>query len=1151
MKSMKAAVVFAITAILVGGSTVLPAAAANLSVPGVVTGDWVNHDFTARDLQPVDNKIAVDTKFFGSIAITAGANNAGTVVDGDSKALMLEATTTAVNAFRGGINRTLRTGIEARVKFSSTDSTRSLFEVRSMTPASGTGSWPTLLTFDAAGKIKDWNGTVLRSYAANEWYDISIDLDSPNHRYSVWLNGSPLIRDLDLGTYVGVLQNKIVQSANAAKTPTRTYLASVRAGTITPSVQSLAIADAAKEKGTVYYPVATAVPVEAVASGYTFTSSDNAVAWPFGQAILARSAGTATITATETRSGVSTTFELTVTEPVHVGSARSIGRSHLNAALFSGVRAQSEWNVEQIVAAYPLVQTYMDMNEDAFVKAVRADSAGITVLNTASKFGVYARLFARLYEVTGDTAYAKRSLLIMHSYALDYPRIVNLKNYGDATASAAQPDITWAFGSMFDADVWGLLEPTIAADELKTLVQEVLVRGSAYVATDAVLSRPRMDNRDPYSARPAAVAASLLDDPLLMRRVVDVYDRLLSPDNYFADGFWHEETAAYSDQVRGNVTTTVDVIKAYSDPAGFTDTRLGLALDRTDLTPRWPLLTASADFASEQLIYPDGTTIPVNDADGKSGSPTPLPIVQKGLKNIELADTGYYGLHQGDTADATHIGIYAPKTNRWGSGHHHFNANRIDLWGGGVELLPYSGYVRGTTYPDGSGTNLRYPSMSPVWGNTPWVWRADGVNQTPGEQWVRPAVLAYDDGSANDKQVQVVETSVLGVAGKGADVNRRLEMLVNLGGNRNYTFDLARLKGGQAHEIYQRGAELEAMTVQTNGVTMTGTGQPNLAAYLTSINSTQGYPQHRNWFLDPMVGSGTNGFDFTWTGAESGSAVHTFMNGVPGSDLFMSQLPRTRVITTKSDETRLTAPQLTRRTILDAPGQVTQYGAVYEATASGQSGLVNEVDWLAPSDGDPMTTIARVHSGEYTDIVYVSDDTTERIVDGITFAGSIALARTDAQTGELLSSYVYGTGKVIADDYALIGADTERVKIIAATTSSTNLGLDPEVDRENTITVDGTFADPAALIGERILTAFGDGSGFSMKVLGVKEHAGDTVLTLESFTPFTLTGGGVETTFSPKVAIAGDAYALFARSVTGAPDRAAADVPVTTSPGSG
>ncbi len=1141
MMNLRVVAAVFLSSILGAASLTTGASAAVTPDQGVVSGDWVDHDFTTRDLQPLDGHVDVDTKLMGRVSITPGANNAGTVSDARGNVFMIEAITEAVNAYRGSISRSVRTGIETRVKFSSTDSTRTLFEMKSMTPPAGKGTWPSLLRFDAQGKIKDWKGAVVGVYAADRWYDISIDIDSPDHRYSVWLDGSPLITDLDLGNFSGILQSKIIQGTNPTKSSTTTSFEFLRAGTINPRVQAISVAPGTVETGKVHYPSATVTPGDAAVSGFSFASSDESVARPFGAAILGRNVGSATITATEIRSGATSSFELSVTDSTQPWSAASIRDADLASALMAGVRAQRTWTTDQILAKYPLVQTYMAMDEADFVRAVEADSARIMVLNTPSNFSLYARLFTRLFETTGDESYAKRSLLIMYTFALEYPRIVGLGDYGGPTASAAQPDMTWAFGAMFDMDVWGLLEPTVSGDDLKLLIQEVIVRGSAYVATDAVLSRARMDNRDPYSARPASVAALLLNDPILMRRVIDVYDRLLSPEHYYGDGLWHEETSAYSDQVAGNVATTIDVIKSYIDPAGFTDSRLGIVLDNTDLTARWPLLTKTRNAATEQLIYPDGTPIPFNDSDGKVGNPTPLPIVSKGLKNIEMGDTGYYALFQGDETEATHVGLYAPKTNRWGSGHHQFNFNRIDLWGAGVELLPYSGYVRNTSYSDGSGRNLRYPSMSPIWGNSPWVWRADGANQTPSEEWVRPAVLAYDDGSGNDKQVQLVETSVAGVPGKGSEVNRRLELMVNLGGNRNYTFDLSRLKGGQAHEIYQRGAELEPMSEQTNNIDLAQTGQPDLAAHLANIGKPAGYPLHRNWLLNPREGSGASPYDFTWTGAESGASLRTFMNGVPGSEVFMSQIPRTRVITTKSQETTLTAPHVTRRTILASPDQATQYGAVYEATVDGQKGLVSGVEWLLPTDGDDMTTIAKVRSGEFVDTVYISDDTDERVVDGITFSGSVAFVRTDALSGRILSTYVSGDGMIQAPESAPVASGTEQLRIIGATTSTTNTGLDPDRQRKDTVTLEGTFTDPSAVVGQRLLTRFGDGSGFSMHVNGIEEVAGNTVLTVESFTPFTVTDSGIETVFYPRVSIAGDAYAIVNHSSRRAGDPLSAD----------
>lgn len=1142
-------VAFAVSALLVV-TGVGPAAAADIPELGVINGDLVDHNFAVRDLQPVNNIVSIDTRFLGNVTIAPGANNAGTVLNDNTKSFMLESTTSAIATWRGGINRTSRTGIETRVMFSSTDAMRSLFEVRSMVPATGVGTWPTLLRFDASGKIKDWTGTVLRSYEANRWYDISIDLDPPKQRYSVWLDGEPLIKDLSLGNYAGILQNKIIQFPTPTGKASQTYIDYLRAGTITPAVETIHIDDGSVAIGEVAFPQAIATPEGAVVGGYTLTSSDENIARPYGMGILARGAGTATITAVETRSGAITVFSLTVKEPEHQSTARTISRSDLNAALFSGVRAQADWGVEQINSAFPQIQEYMGLSDADLAEAVRADSSTISLLNSPTKFGIYARQFARLYEITGDPAYAKRSLVIMYNYALDYPRIVALDNEISQTASAAQPDFTWAFGALLDSDVWSLLEPSVTAGDLKQLIQEVLVRKSASIATNAVITRGFRDNRDPYSARPAAVAALMLTDPLLMRQVVDSYDLLLSPENYFADGFWHEETPAYSDQVAGNVRTTIEVIKSYVDPEWFQDTRLGLSLDRTDLTGRWPLLTKSLSTSARQLIYPDGETIPLNDAYGKSGSAMPLPIVEEGLKNIELYDTGYYGLRQGDQSEATHVGVYAPKTNRWGSGHHHFNFNRIDLWGGGVELLPFSGYVVGTSYADNSGRNLRYPAMSPIWGNTPWVWRADGLNQKPSEEWARPAVLAYDDGRSTDKRVQVIETSVLGVADKGAEVNRRLEMMVNLEGNRNYILDLTRLKGGQAHEIYQRGAELEPMGVEVEGLAMTETGQPNLSAYLASINSTQGNPLAREWLLNPRTGSGSNDFNFKWTGSESGASLHTFMNGVPGSDVFMTQVPRTRVIKTKADETRLTAPHLTRRTITTSPDQITKYGAVYEAMASGQGGLVDGVRWIVPDDNDPMTMIAEVHAGPFKDLIYVSNDEVERTVSGVTFAGAIALARLDAQTGELLSSYVYGNGKVVTAGSEMIGIGAERLRVVATSMSSTNRGLNPEVGRD-TITVEGTFANPDDVVGGRVLVRFADGSGFAVKVSDVDTESGGTVLSLDGYTPFEIRDGQIKTTFRPQVSIPGDAYVIFHPVTAGEPDEVAPSIPTVSSPESG
>ncbi|NOU85992.1 hypothetical protein GC102_09410 [Paenibacillus sp. LMG 31460] len=1097
--------------------------------PVLITGDFTSVDFNVSAPAVANGTYTLDTKLLGTVATTAGKNLAGLVADGTGSSLFfLEADTASVGSYKAGINKTDRFGIQTRLKFNNTNSQRNVFQMKSMTPSSGTPAWPSLLVFDQNGNIKDSKGNVLGPYTADQWYDIVVDVDTPNHWYSVWINGTLRINKQDLGNWIGVYQNNITQNTNASKMASRTMIAYLKAGSIVPPLQDIIVSDISVDKGKGSILTIKTLPDPAYVERVIWTSSDPSIAKVVGNGLLALNTGVATITATETASGLSRSFQVTVQEPAHAWNSHAIDGGDLAAVLTSASRSELTYSVGQIMTLNSELQTYLDMNESDFIQEVKAASAKISIPDNHTKFEKYARLFAQLYKLTNDPKYARKAALILYYQALDYPRIVVNKNYTDFWGGNYQfpQDVVYTYGTLIDLSIWGELDPAISSAEVKQTIEELWLKPGAYENIRLVNSMP-LNNITPYGTRSSAVTGMLLTDPDLIREAIDLNDRLLSGTYYFSDGMWGEETTSYGDQVSGNVKTMVDVLKNWTDPQDYVDTKLGLKLDKTELSSRWPLLSMSTNFSSDKLIYPDGKAIPISDTYGKTGDPQALPIVDKGLKNIELPGLGYYGLFQGDLTEATHAGLlYQPTDLGFAGGHTHSNFLSLDLWGAGVEMLPYTGYLNRTSYGDGSGATLRYPSMRPLWRNMPWVWRQDGANTASTGAWTKPSLLAYDSGASNSKQVQLVEASDPGPDGKGAAMNRRLIMLVNLGGNSNYTFDLTRMQGGQAHEIYQRGSELENMDVQVQDVQLADTGKANLQDYLTSINSTAGLSTDRNQLLKPQAGSGNNSFSFTWTGKQTGASLRTFMNGVGGSDVFLSQIPTGRRTTTKAEESKYVTSHLARRHIVSDSSQITQYGSVYEMFKQGQTGQVSSVVWVKPDDADPMTNFAVVRSNNYVDIIYTSGDMKERNYNGITFAGNIAVARTDAVTGNLVYSYVNGPGKVAMQAANTVGYGTQQLEITATTTASTNTALDPAV-RGNTITVNGKFSNPNALVGQRIQTKFGDGSGYGLKVESVTELTDSTVLTVGSYNPFRVTDQGVDTLFFPELSIPGKVYVVF------------------------
>lgn len=1105
------------------GETVLSS-----SSPIIINPNIVNIDFNNYELQQSGSTVTVDTQFIGYMNATVGANNLSLMEDGNNQVLSIEAITANAGTFKGGMNRKDRFGIQTRLKFNNTDSRRVFGEMKSMTPTSGTAAWPNLLIFDQNGKIIDNAKKEIGSYVADQWYDILIDVDVPNRRYTVWIDGELKTQDVSLGNnYAGVLQNKLIQDKSVNGEPSRTMIASMKVGEVATPLEEIIVSDIEVDKGKAAILTYQSFPEKAYIEKMNWTSSDPSVAKVTGNGLLALETGEATITVTEQFSGFSSSFQVIVKEPTNRWSSQSISDDDLKMVLQSAHRAELEYSFEQIMTANPDIPTYMAMDEDEFIQEVKAASAQIAFPNKQTKFERYAKLFTRLYKLTDDEQYEKRAAIILYNQALDYPRIVVNHGYSDFFAgnTVFPTHSIYAYGVLLDSDIWADLDPAVSAEEVKQTIEELWFRPASYESIRAINSMS-LNNIVPYGMRSSAVTAMLLNDPNMIREVIDIGDRLLNGDHYLSDSMWYEQTSSYADQVTGNVRATIGVLRNWTDPEGYHDDKLGLKMEETDLGPRWPLLELASNFGSEKLIYPNGTPIPLNDGYGVT-DPQLLPIVQKGLKNIELPGLGYYSLHQGDLNDATHVGLlFQPTALGFSGGHTHTNFLSLDLWGAGAEVLPYTGYLNRTNYNDGSGATLRYPSMKPYWRNMPWIWREDGANTNSDGSWQKPLLLAYDAGTSNGKQVQLIEASAPGPEGKGAEMNRRLIMLINLGGNRNYTFDLTRMQGGQAHEIYQRGTELENMDVQVQGIQLEVTGKANLQDYLKSINSTQGLSTDREQLKNPKVGSGNSDFSFTWSGQDTGSSIRTFMNEVDGSDVFLTQIPTARRLITKADETKYVTPHLTRRNIVSDSSEITQYGAVYETFKEDQVGEVNHVEWSKPDDADPMTSITVVTSNNFEDIIYISDDMKERSFKGITFVGNVAIARTDKATGELVYSYVYGAGKVTEQNQSLIGYDSQILEITDTSISSVNLGLDPEV-RENTITVKGLVLNQDLLKGRILQTKLGDGSGFGVKVKDFKEAGDSTVITLEEYTPFRITDQGAELMFWPNITIPGKAYVVF------------------------
>lgn len=750
-----------------------------------------------------------------------------------------------------------------------------------------------------------------------------------------------------------------------------------------------------------------------------------------------------------------------------------------------------------------LTAPLMAMSDEELLAAASANARTRQYLDMHPEYEQMMRRLAILYHETGDEEYARKAILIMQKFASTYndvPKIIIDNDLFHAHGKYIPMDALYGYDLIYNSEQWELLESKLGIPFREEI--EGWFRAS-FMNLYNLHNDVYYSNITPYGIRNAMGLAVVLNDPDIIRLMLPWIDTMFSGKQFHADGMWEEGTVSYGSQVVNNVINALSLLESsYRDPDDYVDTKYGLKLNYTDLSSRWPLIEKSSKLY-EQMKFPNGSTIGIHDTwtkgqKGEEPNKVTDPIYEKYLKNLELYHFGHYSLSSGDTSDATQVHLTFPPLAEglpYSAGHYHGNHLGITLWGAGMEVLPDSGYPKGAN---------RYFNMSAKTHNTAWVWNKDAVKYTDSVSlFTNPSLLAYDPGTRSNKTVQLVEASSPGPAGDLTEMKRRMLMMVQTEGNRSYVLDLQRLKGGQAHELFLHAVEEEDTDLST---TLELTEYPGYTVeqYMKEAQREEGMPEYRNMFKDPRVGAGENDFSFVWKGQESGSSVQTFMNGMNGSEDIFSRMPMNRL--TQNDNAHMDdypGWHFYRRHLVE-PNEITRFGAVYETFRESQQPIVKSVEWKEPNEPDPMSMIAVVDMGEIQDIVYISDDTTKRSYDGITFAGKSAVIRQDKQTGRYIWGYVYGEGSIHAENFTVQGKPDLMFNAVEATGS-----LDGSI--ANSLKVDRVIPSGASLNGVWLRTEFGNHAGYGLRIEDVE---GDTIQ-VHGTPGFEVTGGGARMLYFP------------------------------------
>lgn len=566
-------------------------------------------------------------------------------------------------------------------------------------------------------------------------------------------------------------------------------------------------------------------------------------------------------------------------------------------------------------------------------------------------------------------------------------------------------------------------------------------------------------------------------------------DRLLGPENFFADHVWNEGAATYGLLVLDSATVSLDALStaiAAMEPAS----RLA-PLDAPSVA-RWRESCQRARDAARTMRFPDGRLLPHGDTDfAASGG------VVTGLVNTVWNDYGLAAVSAGRGAGGINAYLSATalaRGGRYGGSHQHDDRLSLALWSQGADLLPDTGY------PMFRRGNYRFLHCSPWMHNMTVASSAEGKSE-PG--WARSRIVAYDPGASPSAPVRAVVASSPGPLAEGISVNERAVLVIGADAERAYAVDVTWVQGGVVHESFLRSGEDEAFDVRASLPWQTVKG--TLAELLGTTAGCQ--PQHRERFRVSGMLAAPGNFDVTLTGRTSGTALRAHLRAIPNETVYLSQYPRFRP-TQHSPERRDEFPgwHVYRRREV-AADELTAVAAVYETQGRGQRPVIVKVEWIQPEPADASAVGLRVFLRDRIDTWYLSRDTTRRRVGSWSAAGRIAGASSDGAS--MAWSYIWGPGE-------LRGADGSKREGVPAVAGDVLAIGDDAAQGRSWVEAGAPFPADASLAGAWARIEAPDGSGTVHRITAIRRIDEERVrVEVEGRVGWRRTSGGLARTHFP------------------------------------
>jgi hypothetical protein len=441
--------------------------------------------------------------------------------------------------------------------------------------------------------------------------------------------------------------------------------------------------------------------------------------------------------------------------------------------------------------------------------------------------------FAMLYYLTGEQEHARRSAVLLARIVEVSPGWpVQNPHYGPMEDRVLRPR-DWPGYVNTDRvnGVWGYwIYSSINAWTPILLAYDLIYDSGALQqlgALDAVESEldwavqyqlgygREMGNMDKATMQGLIAFGKVLGRPQLVHHCID-WVRDMYQTMFYADGWWHEGSVAYHQQIhRGMIGSVIDpMLQGYSDPPGWTNAR-GVRYDNLDMYEHLAGPIARAQAVLDNIHQPNGNFQAIHD--------TTYPQVDWEKKFITEARSYLWGAMGHAILGAGEGDRMVQATLHFSGmhGHEHHDMNNLMLFAKGKELISETRY---RPIPESNSTREWHTITA---GHVTVA--IDESTQSRTARREKQPADAHDNGIPDGKyrwrghgdsisdgrlrlhaddwnMVQVVEAD--GERAYPQTLNgiyRRMIALVKLDDDDTYVVDIFRVRGGETHDYMLHG----------------------------------------------------------------------------------------------------------------------------------------------------------------------------------------------------------------------------------------------------------------------------------------------------------------------------------------------------------